>query len=118
MTSTLTPKQRTAFTQELIERQGLDETRRLISSNPLAASLIDVSLLRRPTEECRHCGYPIATLSGRWTHTDADGVPLMLGRGCRSASWTRMSEEEGYDPSLDKNLRAAALPGVRRPKEE
>lgn len=119
MTSELTPEQRTAFTLDMIERRGLDETRRLVGGGyPSASEFADISLLRRPTETCRHCAHPIATLGGRWTHTDTDGLPLMFGRKCRSASWTRMSESEGYDPGLDKNLRAAALPGVRRPKEE
>lgn len=118
MTSELTPQQRSANTLQLIERCGLDKARYMVGvSQSEIGKFIDVSLLSRPTETCRHCGYPIATLRGRWTHTDENGLPLGSGRKCHSAALTRMPEARDYDPGLDKKLSAAALPGVHRPKE-
>lgn len=118
MTSEASPEEKAEFTRQLIDVFGIDETRRMAGHRfPSTEGLIDIAMLRRPTEKCRHCGRPIATLGGKWTHTDHDGLPLIFGRGCRSASWESRSEEDGYDPSLDKRLKAAALPGVRRPKE-
>lgn len=107
-----------AATEELIQAFGLDEARRVVGhGHPSRKRLVDLAPLRQPTEQCRHCGHPIAPMGGRWTHTDADGLPLLFDRGCRSAAWTRdpygAEDDRGWPPKS----KAAALPGVRLPKE-
>ena len=109
---------RAAAAEELVRRFGLDGARRVVGQgHPSYKLQVDIAPLRRPTEECRHCGHPIAPMGGRWTHTDADGLPLLFGRGCRSAAWTRDPNGAEDDHKWPLELKAAALPGVRMPKE-
>lgn len=56
--------------------------------------------------ECKRCGHPVVALDAwgeKWTHADAQGYPLEMGKGCRAASYGR---DGNWDDTLDRGWSA------------
>lgn len=59
---------------------------------------------------CKWCSKPVAHQASRdsYIHLDSNGIPIPLGRGCRSASYDESAPYEGclQDQTLKKHWRA------------
>lgn len=72
-------------------------------------------------DKCRWCGKPVAfqRRKNAFVHLDDEGVPITMGRGCRSASYDYDAPEgdEPRDMSLKPHWQATPAREERHEKE-